>query len=213
MEVKLQDYLTEEGVATPGNTMGAGNPGPEGNGNISEPLTQGQIDRQPKAYSKKQKTKHKMKDLKDFIRESLVNEARQVSVNAYQLEDIVKFASRFNPSDKDADWDTWEFDYDVTDKSLIKKICKVCATIIKKCDYGTTYITGVSLGNISSNIMKQEFDAEPDDVYYFLAADGDNGRLFYIKRPSSSADQRAVDEFMSLFIGAGGWDWDEVHVS
>lgn len=206
----LHTYLECE-LATPGNTLGVGNPGvnPDGEG-LSEPIG---VIRGCSGKSNTKKRKKNMKDLKEFLQESLMCEDKQVSVNAYQLEDLVKFASSFNPSDKDADWDTWELEYNVTDKSLIKRICKACETIIKKCDWGATYITGVSIDSISSEVMKQEFDAEPDDVYYFLTADGDSGRLFYIKRPNSSADQRAVNEFMSLFIGTGGWEWEEVHVS
>ena len=207
---KLITYLECE-LTTPANTLGAGNPcvDPSGEG-LSEPIG---VIKGCSGKTDTKKRKKRMKDLKEFLQESLVNEAKQVSVNAYQLEDLVKFASSFNPSDKDADWDTWKLEYNVTDKALIKKICKACETIIKKCDYGTTYITGVSIGDISSSIVKHEFDAEPDDTYYFLAADGDRGRLFYIKRPSSSADQRVVHEFMSLFIGDGDLDWGEVTVS
>lgn len=205
----LHTYLECE-FATPGNTPGVGNPGvdPSGEG-LSEPIG---VIKGCSGKSDTKKRKKKMRDLKEFLQESLINEVKQVSVNAYQLEDLVKFASSFNPSDKDADWDTWKLEYNVTDKSLIKKICKACAAIITKCDYGTIYITGVSIGDLSSRIVKQEFGAEPDDIYYFLAADGDRGKLFYIKRPDSSADQRVVNEFMSLFIGDGGWEWKEVYI-
>ena len=75
----LLTYLECDGAgifATPGNTMGAGNPGPTGEDTLSEPLAQGMDTN--KAKAKKQKTKKKMKDLKDFLKESLedINEAR-----------------------------------------------------------------------------------------------------------------------------------------
>lgn len=69
----LLTYLECDGAgifATPGNTMGAGNPGPTGEDTLSEPLAQGMDT--DKAKAKKQKTKKKMKDLKDFLKESLL---------------------------------------------------------------------------------------------------------------------------------------------
>ena len=71
----LLSYLECDGggiFATPGNTMGAGNPGPTGEDTLSEPLAQ-DMDTDDKAKAKKQKTKKKIKDLKDMLRESLTN--------------------------------------------------------------------------------------------------------------------------------------------
>lgn len=206
----LLTYL-ECDFATPANTLGAGNPSvdPDGNG-LSEPI--GVIKGcSGKNYAKKQKKKN-MKDLKEFLQESLVCESKQIPVTAYKLDDLVNFAAKFNPSDKDADWDTWEDDYNISDKATIKQLCKICSTIVKKCDYGSTFLGNFPYddGYAQQEILQQEFDAKPDDVYYLLTADGDDGRFFYIKRPRSSSDQKAVDELTTMVIGRGNWDWIEI---
>ena len=201
----LRSYL-ECDLATPANTLGAGNPSvdPDGNG-LSEPI--GVIKGcGGKNYAKKQKKK-KMKDLKEFLQESLVCEAKQIPITAYKLEDLVKFASQFNPSDKDADWDKWESEFDITDKTTIKKLCKVCFSIAKKCDYGTIFIDNFR-GDSYDEILKQEFEAEPGDVYYFLSAVGDRGRFFYIKDPGSRPEQQDIHTLTTLVVGYGKVDWD-----
>lgn len=74
----LTTYLKEcEGGAMPSNTLGAGNPGLVGPSTLSEPLTQGEINRQPTAKTKAEdpetsKTKKKKrKDLREMLEEEL----------------------------------------------------------------------------------------------------------------------------------------------
>ena len=65
----LKNYIECE-VATPGNTLGAGNPSVEGD-LMTEPI-QDPLDKRPKA--KKQKLKNGMKNISDFIKESIIEE-------------------------------------------------------------------------------------------------------------------------------------------
>ena len=70
----LADYFECEGGggAMPSNTLGAGNPGLVGPSTLTEPLTQGQIDKTPTAKTKKEKKKtSKTKPLKEYLNETL----------------------------------------------------------------------------------------------------------------------------------------------
>lgn len=214
----LLTYLECDGAgifATPGNTMGAGNPGPTGEDTLSEPLAQGMDTDRAKA--KKQKTKKKMKDLKDFLKESLLVESnKHIESSAANVESIISFAAKFDVNTKnDEDWDQWDdvsvdADWAKSNKPFIENLCKVCKDIEdKRVDYGTKFLGNYPEGDshAQQELLSDEFDLNKGDEVYLLTADGDDGMFFYLIADDNTS-KKLAEELSSIIIGAGNWDWE-----
>ncbi len=213
----LNNYIECETFA-PLNTLGAGNPGFDGE-TISE-LIQDFMNKRPKAKKEKIK-KRNMKTLKEQLNESLLNEAKikPISVSAYNIEELIEFAADFNPNTKnEEEWLGWN-DYHIStsdwrsNKTFYKKFCNVCKNMLDHVDYGV-----IELGNFPDDkydqmeLLADEFNPKDGDTYHFLTADGDNGIFFYIEQPlsDSATIKRTIDDFMSMTVGHGYRDWESI---
>lgn len=164
-----------------------------------------------------------MKDLEEFLTES-INEAQTFPLaGAYNTESLIEFAANFDCDakfDKDwqeeEHWEAWTDDADVDwqwamkHKPIVKKFCNLCAKISSS---SITY-TSSELGNypgfveLARTIGYEGACSETglDEGYYHLyyCTDGDDGRFFRMYTNKRS-DMKLMDEFVKITHDPAGW--------
>jgi len=163
-----------------------------------------------------------MKNLNEYLTES-INEAQTFPLaGAYNTESLVEFAANFDPntkfSDKEEEEDYWyqwddvyvDWEWAMKHKPLVKKFCQICQKISNS---SITY-TSDELGNypgfyeFASNIGYEnacsELGVQAGDYHLYYTSDGDDGRFFrmYTNKPS---DKKLIDEFVKITHDPAGW--------